>query len=112
MTDPRVLKIDEATVRAAVEALSKSLADDGKLIEAGFVGLCAMAMPPGAPLHQRSEMRKAFFAGAHHLFTSIMSILAPGSEPTAADLRRMTLIHEELQRFGAELQAEARKGMQ
>jgi hypothetical protein len=44
-------------------------------------------------------MRGAFFAGAQHLFASIMVIMDPGAEPTAADLARMSQIHEELERF-------------
>ena len=35
-------------------------------------------------------------AGAQVLFSSIVNILDPGSEPTEADLKRMDLIHNEL----------------
>ena len=59
--------------------------------------------PSGAGDVQRSEMRKAFFMGAEHLFASIMSILDPGAEPTERDLDRMTLIHKELEAFRKEV---------
>ena len=48
---------------------------------------------------QRQLMRLAFFAGAEHLFSCMMGTLDPGKEPTKADMRRMDLLHEELQRW-------------
>ena len=48
---------------------------------------------------QLHEMRLAFFAGAQHLFASIMSVLDPGSEPTDADMERMSNIDTELRAF-------------
>lgn len=82
-----------------IDAISKGLTDSGKLIEAGWVGLKMAVMPPNAPQVQIDEMRKAFFAGAQHLFTSIIGILEPDDEPTEKDLERMTLIHKELEAF-------------
>jgi hypothetical protein len=49
-------------------------------------------------------MRMAFMAGAQHLFSSIMTILEDGVEETVPDMRRMELIHNELETFAAELQ--------
>lgn len=37
--------------------------------------------------------------GRQHLFSSIMTILDPGEEPTEADLHRMSQIHDELEAF-------------
>lgn len=85
--------------RAHLERLSRELTDEGKLIEAGWVGLRLAAVPLDAPAIQLDEMRNAFFAGAQHLYSSIMTILDPGAEPTDNDLRRMELIHNELQGF-------------
>lgn len=88
-----------------LEKLSVQLADEGKLIEAGFVGLRMAAMAPDAPEDQVREMRWAFMAGAQHLFASIMTILEPGDEePTERDMARMDLIHQELKNFYQELQ--------
>jgi hypothetical protein len=85
--------------RAFLERLSRELVDQGKLIEAGWVGLRLAAMHPDSPPDQLREMRMAFFAGAQHLFGSIMSILDPGEEPTDDDLKRMDLIDKELKGF-------------
>jgi hypothetical protein len=82
-----------------IDSLTKKLVDDGLLIEAGWVGLKLASIPETAPQVQIDEMRNAFFAGAHHLFSSIMSFLDDGREPTDNDLRRMTQVHEELDRF-------------
>lgn len=89
--------------RQFLEQLSKKLADDGRLIEAGWVTLRIAAMDPTAPKTQLDEMRMAFMAGAQHLFASIMTVLDPGDTETAADLRRMNLIDRELRAFADEL---------
>lgn len=83
----------------STKGLEHKLVDKGLLIEAGFVGYMAAVHPRGVSEMQFSETRLAFFAGAQHLFGSIMQILEPGSEPTEADLRRMDLIHRELEEF-------------
>lgn len=82
-----------------LERLSRELIDKGLLVEAGFVSLRIAAMSPAAPQLQIDEMRLAFFAGAQHVFTSIMTMLDPGEEPTDNDVRRMSLIDNELQAF-------------
>jgi hypothetical protein len=84
---------------AFLERLSRALADQGKLIEAGFVGMRIACDLQNAPADQLREMRMAFFSGAQHLFSSIMTILEPGAEPTDKDLARMDLIETELQEF-------------
>ena len=89
--------------RQFLEQLSRRLADEGKLIEAGWVALRIQAIPLNAPAVQLQEMRLAFMAGAQHLFASIMSMLDPGLEETPADLTRMDLIHKELAAFEQEL---------
>jgi hypothetical protein len=86
-----------------IDEIVRKLADEGKLIEAGFVALRWKVIPRDAPEVQVEEMRKAFFAGAQHLFASIMTILEPGEEPTENDLHRLTLISEELEEFVREL---------
>jgi hypothetical protein len=85
--------------RAYLERLSRELTDSGKLIEAGWVGMRLYVIPHNAPKEQLEEMRLAFFAGAQHLLGSIFSIMDEGNEPTEADLRRMDLIHNELNEF-------------
>jgi hypothetical protein len=89
--------------RAHLERMTKKLADEGKLIEAGWVGLRIAADLINAPPDQLSEMRKAYMAGAQHLYSSMMTLLDEGEEPTEADMRRMALIDAELRAFGDEL---------
>ena len=89
----------DAQIRQLVDEVTKIFTERGKLIEAGWHGLRIQALPEDASEIQLSEMRMAFFAGAQHLFSSIMSILDPGEEPTDADLKKMDQIHAELKEF-------------
>lgn len=93
----------------AMTQLHRALLEAGKLIEAGWVGLRLAAIPADAPAVQLDEMRNAFFAGANHLFASIMVVLDPGAEPTDADLERFTMISAELDAFLVDF--EERKGL-
>lgn len=90
-------KIAMAAEAATIEAI-----DQGLLIEAGWRGFTAMAMPAAASQVQRDEMRNAFFAGAHHVFASILTLLDEGDEPTASDHRVMERIESELDAFLAD----------
>lgn len=85
--------------RAHLQRLERELVDQGKIIEAGWIGLRLAAIPDNASATQLEEMRNAFFAGAQHLFATIMSIMDPGDETTADDLRRMGCINDELDDF-------------
>lgn len=87
--------------RAFLERLTKDLADQGKLIEAGWVGLRLAAIPDNAPAIQLQAMRLAYMA--------IIAILDADREPTDADLDRMDLIHKELDAFRAELELWVKK---
>ncbi len=91
--------------RNHLEHLHDKLADSGKLIEAGWVGMRLACDLVDAPADQLREMRMAFFAGAQHLFGSIITILEPGDEPTDKDLQRMDLIDKELKAFIADFAA-------
>lgn len=86
-----------------LDKLAAKLADDGKLVEAGWVALRRTCMAPDAPPDQVREMRLAFMAGAQHLFASVMAVLDPGDEPSERDLNRMQLIDAELRAVGDEL---------
>lgn len=89
--------------RRAIE-VSKQLATEGKLIEAGWAGYRYLVLSPTAPQLQIDECRTAFMAGAQHLFSSLMVILDPkGDEPTDADLNKMDLIDKELKTFVREI---------
>jgi hypothetical protein len=89
--------------RAYLQALTKRLADDGKLIEAGWMGLRLSVIPLNAPPAQLDDMRLAYMAGAQHLFASIIHTMDPDAEPTEADMNRMQLINDELSAFDEEI---------
>lgn len=88
--------------KAFLERLSRELTDQGKLIEAGWVGLRIAAIPLDASATQLEEMRNAFFAGAQHLFGSIMTVMDPGTQPTEKDVERISKIARELRGFMAD----------
>jgi len=92
-----------------LDPLVKRLSDDGRLIEMGWIALRRMAVPPDAPDIQVSEMRMAYMAGAQHLFASMMGFLDPGEEPTDTDMRRIELIHRELEAFRKEMELRVSK---
>ena len=97
--------------RDFIQELSRKLAEQGKLIEAGWYGYLLGVLPPDAPDIQVKETQKAFMAGAAHLFFSMMSIMDPGgTEPTDADLQKMKMIHQEMHAFQEQLKAEVKRG--
>jgi hypothetical protein len=49
---------------------------------------------------QRTEMRRAFYAGAQALFHGVLIALSPDAEPTEADLQFMSDLESELSEFG------------
>lgn len=90
-----------------LDDLTKKLNDEGQIIEAGWVALKMLTLVD-APEIQLREMRKAFFAGAQHLFASITSVLEDGVEPTDNDIRRIEMIHVELEAWVDSIKREAR----
>lgn len=60
----------------------------------------AVVMSPTAPRIQRTEMRRAFYAGAEALLREIMGSLDPEAEVTDADTVIMDQIVAELTAFG------------
>lgn len=99
----------DAVTNEEHQNLCREFTDRGKLIEAGFIGLQFAAIPEDAPPVQVEEMRMAFFAGAQHLFGSIMGIFDPDAEPTDKDLERMGLINSELNEFIEQFKAKHTK---
>ena len=85
--------------------LAATAADAGKIIEVGFIGFMAAAYPKEIPASQRDQLRSAFFAGAQNLFSTIMAVMDSDREPTAQDLRRMSMIHNELENFIKDFEA-------
>jgi len=86
-------------INAVIDKILAEWADKGKIIEGGWMAYVATSGLGSAPEMQRTEMRKAYMLGAQHLFASITGALDDGTEPTDNDMRRMELIHAELERF-------------
>lgn len=84
--------------RKIVDELTKKLVDEGKIIEAGWMifRLCSTAI---VSEETASLCRDIYFLGAHHLYSSIMSMLEDGVNETPNDLKRMELIDTELRYF-------------
>lgn len=95
MTHPKV-------TREFLETLSKRMADEGKVIEAGWMALRALYSMDDDQVH---DMRMAYMAGAQHLFSTLTTIMDAGEEITEADLRRMDMIAYELNAWAAEMKA-------
>lgn len=95
---------DTAKEREIVENITKAFVDRGQLVEAGWQALVIVLELASAPDIQRSEMRLAYFAGAQHLFGSIMAITEDGDEPTEQDMERLNLIDKELKQWIEEFQ--------
>lgn len=91
-----------------VTHIGKQSADDGKLLEIGWLAYEATCIPPGTAPERMKEMRLCYFAGCEHLFSMIMGILDPGSEPTARDLSRMAKISAEVDFWRSVLEASFR----
>lgn len=83
------------------DAIAGHYIDRGKIIEMGFAEMIRQTYTDyqQMPAQQLDDLRCAFFGGAQHLMGSIMGTLDPGSEPTEQDMRRMDLIHHELEAF-------------
>lgn len=88
------------------EKILNSWADQGRVVEGGWRGLCAIWNLDGAPEVQKMEMRKAYYAGAQHVFGSIMGLMGRDQEePSEREMKVLDDIHKELDAFAAEMAA-------
>jgi len=88
-----------------VDAVTGEYVDRGQIVALGFAMFIAQEYPnykESLPVEEGRKLRRAFFAGAQHLFASTFSFLGPGDEPTEKDLQRFTLVAHELNSFVAE----------
>lgn len=91
--------------RQFLEQVTKRLADEGRLIEAGWIGFVRIHFVAlDASAIQLTEMRLAYMSGAQHLFASITAMLNPGADETPGDMRRLDQINEELGAFAKEME--------
>jgi hypothetical protein len=96
----------------AMKSVTQLLMDEGKLIEIGWKAFELQVMPITAGKAQRHDMRAAFFAGAQHLFGSIISGLDEDPNPTPADERRLEQIDKELRAFARYIKDEMAQRLQ
>ena len=61
-------------------------------------------MPWSAGQHQRTETRRAFYAGAGALLGTLSNVLGPDKEPTESDLLIMQGVANELAEFRRDVQ--------
>lgn len=92
----------QITEDMAVE-LARIATDRGHLVELGWISMLLHVIPKDSSPTQVSEMRKAFFLGAEHLYASIITVMDEGEGVTEKDLERMANIHDELQAFRKEV---------
>lgn len=85
--------------RAHLERVSRELTDQGKLIEAGWIGFRIAALPLDMGADELAKTRDAFMAGAQHAFGSIMVVLDPLRPPTGKEVERVAMIARELNGF-------------
>lgn len=78
----------------------------GQTVELGWLALRKMWVPASAPDYDVQMLRRAFFAGAQHLYASIMRVMDDDREPTANDMAIMARIDKELGEWAAHVVAE------
>jgi cytosine/adenosine deaminase-related metal-dependent hydrolase len=89
----------------AADHLAKAFVDEGRLIEAGWRAALVVLDWETKPEAELRALRMAYFSGAQHLWGSVIGIMDEDREPTNADLRRMSLIANELDGFAREMMA-------
>lgn len=92
------------------EMMARELLNSGKLVNGGWEVFDRFILAPDAPTIQREEMRKAFFAGAQHVYFCLCAGLDPDEEPTTDDMKRMELLEAELTEFAESFAAEIAAG--
>lgn len=80
-----------------------------KLVLEGWNSYRRDVMPKDCGPVQIEETRRAFYAGAVHLFFSLQTILDSDSEPTAGDLMQMQAIQDEFKDYADDLERRAQR---
>lgn len=75
-----------------------------KRLAAEWASFERLVLPARASEVQRTEMRRAFYAGAQATFHVMMSTLTPGDEPQDADLTMLESLHAELEEWESKLE--------
>lgn len=77
--------------------------DDRKTVKARFQEFADRIIQNAAPLVQKVEMRRAWYAGAEAMFGLITTYLDDDREPTELDIAYVDSLHQELLAFGKDL---------
>lgn len=93
MTDEEKIRI-----RKRAEELLRELSKRGKVVEGGWEAYVICSLSHCPPI-QLAEMRKAFFFGAQHVFSSIINLTGNSPEPTEDEMKVMSDISDELRKF-------------
>jgi hypothetical protein len=86
------------------QEVTRELMEQGLIIEAGWRALELLWLLNPTPV-EREELRCAFYAGAMHVFRSIMCGLDDGMDETDDDMEKMANMHRELSCFEREFRA-------
>lgn len=87
---------DAAKRRELAQTIARRLADEGKLIEAGWQLYRLMAIPDVRVISELDRYKDVWDAASQHLFSCIFDIMESGEEETPNDMRRMDNIQAEV----------------
>lgn len=90
---------DKEKLHKMADMILKDLSDRGQVVEGGWRAYELLCGLQNVSSTQRNECRKAFFFGAGHVFTSMITMMEPGTEPTDKDMERMNKLNSELEIF-------------
>lgn len=96
--------------RQFLKQLAKKLADEGRIIEAGWVTLRLSGFPPAdTPSDQMDLLRLAFMCGAAHMFNRILDMPDSETAPGEKDVAILDLMNDELNAFARDVRLHAEK---
>lgn len=87
-----------------IERLTAKLVEEGKHVEAGWHSYLIDVVPPDSSPEQIENMRLTFYAGATHLFETLL--LDADDEASGDDLDKLDDVEKELAAFRASLVAQ------
>jgi hypothetical protein len=96
------MKITPEIIEKA-RAKTKEFAEQGNLLLKGWEGFKQHFIGDYASESQLSDMRFAYYSGAHHLFACINMILSSPGEVNADEKRQLDNVEKEIQEFQKEL---------
>lgn len=102
----RVWDLSEDELDKLLNQTARGFAESGKLVEAGWQGF---AHAFDAPPDKAGFLHFVFFAGAHHVYSSLIAMLMKDQEVTEADIDLYQKVGKEMHEFGEVLRAAIRR---